>query len=227
MRLMAAIVVFSGWAAASQAFVQIDDFVDSQSLTVSGTGIVTSNGIVTAGAIGGVRRLLGINDVNPNDLISFINVGGGVATISSGPRVNPRVEFGYGVDTAGGHVDMDADLTVGANDRIRVRFDSNDQDLMLRVFIRSTAGTGGNFDLAFNQFVAGNRPTTAFDEDLMFSSVLVSPTALTDVDQLIVQFDTTAGGDVSLRSMGAVPEPASMAALAIGAAALLRRRRKA
>ena len=98
---------------------------------------------------------------------------------------------------------------------------------MLRVFIRSTSGSGGNYVTAFNRFVAGGRPTTAFTEDLMFSAILSSPAVLTDVDQLIIQFDTSAGGDVSLRGMQVVPEPASMLALATGAVALLRRRKRA
>ena len=227
MKRLAGFALLSAVATSSQAMLLIDNFVSPQSLMVTGTGAVFSNGIVTAGAIGGVRRILGINDVNPNGSFTFIDVAGGLATIASGPRVDPRVEFGYGVNTAGSLVDMNSNFTAGGNDRLRVLFDSNDQFLMLRVFIRSTGGTGGSFSLAFNRAVAGGRPTTAFTEDIPFSSILVSPSALTDVDNMIVQFDTTAAGDVSLRGMQAVPEPASMVALAMGAVALLRRRKRA
>lgn len=225
MKRLVGLVAFAGAIGPANALVLIDDFVSPQSLTVTGTGLVTSNGLVTGGAIGGVRRLLGINDVNPNGGVTTIVVGGGFANIASGPRVDPRVEFGYGVNTSGGLVDMNANLLAGGNDRIRVLFDSNDQFLMLRVFLRSTAGTGGSFQLAFNQAVAGGRPTTAFTQDLLFSSILVSPTALGDVDQMIVQFDSTAAGDLSLRSMAAVPEPATLAVLTGGVIALMRRRR--
>lgn len=227
MKRLIGIALLSGIATCSQAVLVIDDFAATQSLAVTGTGTVFSNGLATGGALGGVRWLVGINDINPLNSATFVGVGSGFATIASGPRVDSRTEFAYGLDIAGNNADMNANLTAGGNDRLRILFDSNDQDLTVNVFIRSTTGTAGSFLLGFSQFVAGGRPTTAFDEDILFSSILVNSSSLTDTDQFIVQFDTTAGGDVSLRGMEAVPEPATMLALATGAVALMRRRKRA
>lgn len=228
MKKLLSMVVLAGWAASSQALIVIDNFTTAQSLTVSGTGVVFTDSVVSSGAIGGARRVLGINDQNPNNNLTRINVNSGLANIASGARVDPRVEFGYGVDPVGGHVDMNADLTAGGvNDRIRLVFDSNDSDFQLRLFVRSTTGTGGTTPLAFSRTIAGGRASTAFTEDFLFSSMVGNASTWTDVDQMVFQFDLTEAGDVSLNSMQAVPEPASMLALATGAIALLRRRKRA
>lgn len=217
---------FAVFAAHSQSAVLIDGFTTAQSLTVTGTATLAINRVATGGStIGTARTLAGINDANPFGLTAFAGIGSGMAVYSSGPRVDGRIEFAYGYDTAGGSVDMNLNLAAGGNNRLRLQFDSNDQDLTLRVFVRSTSGTAGSTLMAFSQTVLGGRPTTAFTEDVLFSSVLIAPLALSDVDQIHIQFDTAPAGDFSLTRMEAVPEPATMVALGLGAAALLRRRR--
>lgn len=214
-------------AAGSQAAVLIDNFATTQTLSITGTGVLASNSVATgANSIGGTRWIYGINDVNPFGLTTQVIVGSGFGLISSGPRVDARVELDYGFTLAGAFADLNANLTAGGNDRLRIAFDSNDQDLTVNIFLRSTTGTGGNTPLAFTHFVAGGRPTTAFTEDILFSSILISASSLSDVDQLYIQFDTGPAGDVAVTRLEAVPEPATMAVLATGALALLRRRKR-
>ncbi|MCO5297092.1 MAG: PEP-CTERM sorting domain-containing protein [Fimbriimonadaceae bacterium] len=228
---MKKLLLFAGIGAiatSSQAAVLIDNFITAQSLTITGQGVLLNNRVATgANTLGGTRQLYGINDVNPHGLVTQVDLGSGFGFIASGPRVDARVELSYGFTVAGALADLNADLTAGGNDRFRFAFDSNDQDVTVNIFLTSSTGTGGNTPLAFTQVVAGGRPTTAFTEDILFSSILINAASLADVDQIYIQFDTAPAGDVALTRLEAVPEPATMAVLASGALALLRRRRRA
>lgn len=96
---------------------------------------------------------------------------------------------------------------------LRFSFLSNEQPLALKVVMQHDYGYQ-----IFSTNIAGSQ-YSPFDVDLNMGSSLQA------FDTMYVQFTSSASGDFELSNIQAVPEPASMAVLGLGALGIIRRRR--
>ncbi len=107
-----------------------------------------------------------------------------------------------------------------SGDKIRFNFISNEQSLGVRVVLASEAGY-----TFYDKTVAGSQ-YSPFVVDLTSADISSgSPTSLASFDTMYVRFLSDYSGDFALGSIETVPEPASMAVLGLGIAALARRKR--
>jgi len=120
----------------------------------------------------------------------------------------------WSVDLSGTNYDFG-----GGN--LLLNFIGNEQPLAVRAFLLSENGlTIYEKTVAGNQFSPFSVELTA--ADLTSSSL----TSLSSFDTLYVSFHSSNSGDFELGSIETVPEPASIAALACGLVAVLRRRNR-
>ncbi|MBV6457733.1 MAG: hypothetical protein HONBIEJF_00852 [Fimbriimonadaceae bacterium] len=211
--LLAGILV----SAASQAIV-IDDFTQGP-YAVSLQSGSDLNFEAAANVPGGVRGTYVEVLSNPQNQFLDFSISNGFAISSNGNRVRSLVQSGYGFDLAGNTADLNWNLASQATD-IAVNFDFNDLDLSMNIYII----TNGSGTSVANVNVAGNQLNTF--QVLVPLANFVGTGDVNDVDQLVFEFINDASGDYALASFEAVPEPASIAAVGLGLAALARRRRK-
>ena len=168
---------------------------------------------MSASVPGGVRTTFSQILVNPFDLGANQSITSGAYSVGGDFGVETFSGITYGYDTSGIQKELNLDLS----DQNAFAFDfiGTDQPLSVGVLVSSGSATdtqsitiGPSSGLKYIPFSA-------------FSGIDFS-----DVDRLTFSFRTNPSGDFALNSIGAVPEPASMAALGLGVAALLRRRRK-
>jgi hypothetical protein len=211
--LLAGILV----SAVSQA-VMIDDFTTGPYAVSLQTGS-DLNFQAAGGVPGGVRGTYVEVLSNPQNQFLDFSISNGFAISSAGNRVRTLVQAGYGFDLGGNPADLNWHLLSQATD-IAVNFDFNDLDLVMNIYVVTT---GSGFSVA-SVNVAGNQLDTF--QVLVPLANFVGSGDLTDVDQIVFEFINDASGDYALASFEAVPEPASIAAVGLGLAALARRRRK-
>ncbi|MBV6457735.1 MAG: hypothetical protein HONBIEJF_00854 [Fimbriimonadaceae bacterium] len=205
--------------ASAQALV-LDDFSDGNTSVVLSTG--DQFDFQPASVPGGTRGLyLAIVD-NPRDQLGEIYVAGGKFTESAGVRTmtNAQVAYGFESDGSGGFITDDLNLDLSSFNEFRFHFDSNDLDLQMTIYV----GSFTNGYTTVTRLVAGGRNETPFTETFSFSDF--TGANFSDVDQLVIEFENSPGGDYALEGFEAVPEPASIAVIGLGLAALARRRRR-
>lgn len=211
-------------AVAAQANLSIDDFASgtySRSLT---SGSLTE--FQTGSMIGGARYATTAVQSNSFGLAIQTDIQGSAYSLSSQPAVDGFGELGYGFTSSStGPVaqDLDANLTVGGLNALRVNFLSSDAPGTLTVSVRSSS-SGADFVSASTSF-PGNSVNVPFTREIAYSQFV--GVDFSDIDQMVFRFDTGPSGDVSLASIEAVPEPATIAVLAGIAAAAVRRKQKA
>jgi hypothetical protein len=215
-------LVVSGVLIASFAnAVLIDDFTTGPySVSIqSGTDVAFQDAVVP----GDVRHTyLEVLDNDLNQWLDF-TIGDGFEIISGGSRLQARVETGYGFvdDGAGGAAEDDLNLDLGLQNDFVVGFDNNDRDLLLEVHVCGIDGAGHSM-----------ASTTVLGDQFIPFYVVVpfgdfgGTIDWTDVDQIVFAFETSPSGDFALTDLTVVPEPASLAALGLGLAALIARRRR-
>lgn len=208
-------VAIASVTAASQALV-IDTFTDG----AYSTGYVNSGSVTvaTSASVLGGKRITGLQIIsNPFNEDSRLRVlpaaGGGMMAVSSGPGLDHvgRLMYGKSLSIAG-TVDLNIDLTstpilqlsMISSEALTVRTELYSGGALIGAVMASNGGSLTPYTMNFD-FSAFN---------------------LTDVDSILYKFDPLPGGDYVVGSAQAVPEPATMAALALGAGALLRRKRK-
>jgi hypothetical protein len=205
--LVAAGVLFAG--AYAKALV-IDDFTTgpySVSLQ-SGDDLARQPGSM----LGALRTTWVKVDANPlNQWLDF-TVASGLAITSSGTLLDAWAVVAYG-DTA----DLDVDLS-GYN-AFKVNFVSNDLPMTMSVALGSR--TNGDFEAVGVPVASG----VGFSVTVPFS-LFSTFTSFNDVDFVAFAFDSAPSGDYAVGHLEVVPEPASIAALAVGMGALVARRRK-
>jgi len=211
----------------------LDDF-STGAYTVTVAGVNTDYNEQVGAMLGGHRTTAFETVVNSFGFTAEMAID--PSTLAPEPGLYDSAQVGvqtsttllYGVDySGGGYVDnyLHADWSgVGAN-AFNIHFLQNDQPLSYSLEVVS--GNGGTTSQVSGVIGAGSSP---FDFSILYSS-LSAPITLTDVDKVILSLGTGASGDyavgdIALTEVTPTPEPASMAALAVGAVGLLARRRR-
>lgn len=202
--------------------VMIDDFTSgSDNATIFTGSLVEFQG---GSMVGGERDVEMRIFNNPQQQPMDYFIGNGLEITSNGFGIDSRFTLQYdgrGDETYGG-TSLNAGpgispaLDLSGQNRFRVNFVGND----LAVKVNAIVIGGGTSTASINV------PSNGGSQDIMFSSFSGGANfgALTSIT---FQFEPVTSGDFALSSIEAVPEPASMVALALGASALIARRRRA
>jgi hypothetical protein len=198
--------------------VLIDNFTDG----AYNSGYISSgfaSGWVNATVPGTIRytKLTVDSSTLGDDARLRVVTGSGVMTVSNGVGVDGSTDLGYGF-AANSTVPMSNALNFNMTSApiVRVRFLSNDLPNAASV----TLYKGNNTTEVRSLSIPALSGATNYDFD--FSSVAAT---LGDVDAMKFSFNTSSDGDFALQNISTVPEPASMAVMGLGIAAMLRKRR--
>lgn len=178
-------------------------------------GVTVQNTQSGANIVGTFRDLEFEAVSNPLRSFLRVEIGNGLNVVDAGSQLTARVRLAYDGNDTGLNLDLSSDA------QILLNFKSNDRALRTVV----TLGTFGGNSTVLERVVAGGRQNTNFTEAFDFSGS-VGGVDLADVDSVQIDFFTSPSGDFALGSIEAVPEPATMAALAAGIGAVLARRRR-
>ncbi len=152
------------------------------------------------------------------------DIVGGAYTLSAQSGVDGTGRVGYGFTDVGGVVvaqNLNANLS--ADSAFKLNFLSSDLPGTYTIAVRSSNGINGDY-VSYTGNFEGNSVNTPFSKTIEFSQF--AGMNFSDVDQILVTIDSGLSGDVSLSSIETVPEPASMAILAVAGAFIARRRKK-
>lgn len=206
----------------AQATVLLDDFSSgAYSKTITG-GTVTEFRL--GSMIGGDSYVTTSVSANPIGLSIQSDILNGFWSASSQPLVDGYSEMGYGFSAgAGGSLVFDdLNLNLSGENQFKFNFASSDKPATLFVGVRSSSGSG-----------TVSTVSTALPGDMINNPFMVTVdftdftgVDFSDVDQIVVRMDTIESGDITMSQFEAVPEPGTMAFLALGGLAALRRRKK-
>jgi len=202
----------------------VDDFLTGSYNSGSFTSGSVSAWVNAGGALGGIRYSNLAITANPfiGDAKTRVITTPGILEVSTDTEVDTAFKLGYGfASLSSTPASSPLNLDWSATSLLDVTFRTNDlaQQVTATIF---TNGGASSFTRTLN--IAGGI-TSAFPQTYSFD-FSTDAASLTDVDAVTFDFDPAAGGDFSLTSINTVPEPMSLAVLAIGAAALLRRKKK-
>lgn len=208
-----------GAACFAQALM-IDDFSTGNSTDSISSGLGQTYAPAT---VPGGNRYVGHSiQVNPLNLTHTAVVTNGIFASDSKTLVDAIAVIGYGSDASGGFtVATDLNLNLSAQNAFKITVLSNDLPADIYIGIRTNSGA-----LTFSAVHAVTPGMVMVTQTITvnFSEFLGQNFA--DVDTIGLYVDTTASGDMVIDSFEAVPEPASLFALGLGAAALVARKRK-
>ncbi|HRK21645.1 MAG TPA: PEP-CTERM sorting domain-containing protein [Fimbriimonadaceae bacterium] len=217
-------LVFLGAAlvtpAMSVSFV-VDDFTSGvpHSASVVGNGTATSR--TTGSMFGGSRLILAADFDSAYGLRSSIDALPGIAAISNDVGNSGQFWLAYlstGALVNGFTYSPATDTDLSGISKFEFDVLSSDKGFTLNVWL---IGDGvSQWSKAFGPIGA---PATI---DVSVSDAVSSGADMSKIDAFYFEFLTERDGDLALTEIRAVPEPASLAALSLGAVALLRRRRK-
>ena len=217
------VLVGAAMLGASAHAVVVDDFLTggySSGAFSSGNQSAWTN----ASVFGGIRYTSLTIDVNPlaGDAKTRVITTPGILEVSTDADVDTHMSLGYGFAASSTTVGSNAlNMNLISTPIFSMTFRSNDllQPVVATIFTNNGASS---FTRTINA-VGGITPTSPVTYLFDFTSDAAS---LGDVDAITFNFDPQPGGDFSLSGIQTVPEPASLAVLAIGGAAMLRRRKK-
>jgi hypothetical protein len=126
-------------------------------------------------------------------------------------------------------------ITYGAGSDLNVDFTGQDRfligmrnaDLPVNGTIKLETNVGGVYQSKSVGFVIPSTPTPTTYAVSFGGLVGSAGFQVNNVDRISFEFNTQASGDFSLTELSAVPEPGTMAAIGLGVAAMIRRRRNA
>ncbi|MBS1710270.1 MAG: PEP-CTERM sorting domain-containing protein [Armatimonadetes bacterium] len=198
----------------------IDDFSTGNINDQISTG---SNSTYTAASVpGGNRWVYHSISANPLGLTHSNVVINGIFASDSKTSVDAGSIIGYGSDSAGSFtVGTDLNLDLSTQNAFNINVLSNDLAATIQIAIRTN---GGN--LAFSSLHNLTPGMVMTPQVVTISFAEFGAQNFADVDSIGIYLDTTASGDTVIDSFEAVPEPASLIALGLGAAALVARKRK-
>lgn len=214
-------------AAGSAHALMIDDFTTgSFSQSISHVGNPGWIGSQTGSMLGGERDAGIYIESNPLGVNATIAAGSGFLVNSGGTMLSAH--FGVQYDGIGDETDSSTPFNSGpglggvdfsADNAFQLNFIANDEDL---------AGYIQVYDLDGNvsqvlYTVAGGQ-MSPFSYTVAFSD-FSGNADFSSINSITFIWSTSPSGDFALSSIESVPEPATMAILGIGAAALIRRRR--
>ncbi|MBS1703728.1 MAG: PEP-CTERM sorting domain-containing protein [Armatimonadetes bacterium] len=202
----------------------VDDFMTGSYNSGSFTSGSVSAWTSASSALGGIRYdVLTITD-NPfvGDAKTRVITTPGILEVSTDTDVDTTFTLGYGYalsSTSPASNELNVNWT--STPLLSMTFRSNDiaQNVTATIYTNGGASSYTRTLGIAGGIVPASPQTYMFD----FTSDAAS---LGDVDAVKFDFDPAPGADFSLTGINSVPEPASIAALAIGAAALLRRKKK-
>jgi hypothetical protein len=222
MKKLSILIVACGVAAASQAYV-IDDFTTGS----YNSGYISSGSVfgwtAAPGASGGIRGTLLNIQSNPlgNDARLRVQSSFGVFQVSAEPGVDAAVQAAYGFANNSTSVGSNAlNLNFTSTPKIQLTVRSNDLALETDVYLITNNGASS---YVRSMVIPGG--ITASSPQVMTFDFSSDAAMLGDVDAIVFDFDGAADGDYAFSNMQAVPEPASLAVLALGALVVTRRRK--
>ncbi len=224
MKLIAGLLALGCMPLAS-AFTCIDDFTSGDYEFQTKTAGIETIGLQAGTMAGGYRLVSSYVSANPTTRsLYYINVGGGLATVESGTRLENLTAFAYGYKpTDQTYALDDLNLDLSKESAFKLDFISNESDLKVEIMVRSSEQNGGAW-IGQTFTVAGDRTDTAFSELYAFSNY--AGFDFSNVDQIQFSFYNKPSGDYALTGLYAVPEPATLAGLLVGGAAMLLRRKR-
>lgn len=217
----------------ASANVMIDDFTSgAQNMQISsGTSYLTAQAF--GNMSGGQRDVqIGMNENPFNRSMSFDVVPGqGMAFLASGSGVKGVLELEYdGIDTEGSNgLTQGPGMNLDLSSQSAFQFDFAFSDTPVNIRVEAMSyHTGGPVSYSSANFTTTSS-SGASSYLLNFSSLgnnVNGGVNLHDVDRLLFTFNPTNGApDFAIKSVQAVPEPTSMAAIGFGIIGLARRRR--
>jgi hypothetical protein len=235
-RLKSSLVfVALGLMGAARAAILIDDFSSANqsvyALGPSNTFVVRSTGSMFGGS-----RAIGVSHGSNIAYHGFstANVSNGAYTAGSDFGINGIFNVFYGstgvtADNTNVFLTNVTDYNFTGNDSFKVDFLGNEKHLDFTVRLTSGVYDGVNFFQYLRTYTgsaeasAGPFSVTLTPADITFNDPNFD---ISKVDLVRLRLTNQLAGDFGMTSFEAVPEPASVAALALGALALLRRRAK-
>lgn len=223
-----------GVAAASNAQLVIDSFDQgafTNALSSAGTFVKAQQGTVGTpiNVLGGQRDVLLVLNSNPttvpNAISASIVTGAGLSVVSTASEASGQFGLNYNGDDVQSNASAFSNpgpmlVDLSNYDRFRVFYRFADQNVAASI----TVGANGNVYTA-NFTLPQQMVTSVNSVDILYSSLGLSAANAVNTQYVSFNFDTAVAADFTLTEIQAVPEPATMAALGIGALALVRRRR--